>query len=465
MNSDGPTVLPSTKLSPGTKPKVDANGVPWFEGSVDTWEEAEEAESVVKAPPRPPPPLPPKRRLKDEGEIARGGMGSIRRLYDTDLQRHIAMKVLDPMLVAAREDARDRFLDEARITGQLGHPNIVPVHDLTVDKDGTPQSFTMKLVEGQTLTKMIGAQRTQADLERLLETLIKVCEALSFAHSKNIIHRDLKPDNIMVGSHGEVYVMDWGCAQLVGASSGKASFIEPEGTIIGTAQYMAPEQAWGRISEIDQRTDVFAVGGILYKMLTGSPPYPGKFEAAVRLAQAGQPRPPAECTGVTIKPPPDLSRIAMKAMSKDPAERYQTVEDLAQDLRAFLRGGNWFALHTFRAGDVIVHEGARAEAAYIITAGTCEVRKRDPNDPNKSITLRTLHAGQVFGETAIFADAPRSASVVALEDVSTVVVERQALEGMLQSSWLGQFVKALADRFLEHDVLLSKLKSAAGHAR
>lgn len=161
---------------------------------------------------------------------------------------------------------------------------------------------------------------------------------------------------------------------------------------------------------------------------------------------------------MAMKPPPDLSRIAMKAMEKDPGERYQTVAELAEDLREFLRGGNWFALQKFQAGEVIVAEGEPAKAAYIITSGRCEVRKRDPHDPTRSVKLRVLEAGQVFGETAIFADAPRSASVVALEEVSTVVVERGALDELVRSSWLGQFVKALADRFLEHDAKLAELR-------
>jgi eukaryotic-like serine/threonine-protein kinase len=226
--------------------------------------------------------------------------------------------------------------------------------------------------------------------------------------------------------------------------------------VIGTIQYMAPEQARGMISEIDPRTDVFAMGAVLYKVLTGSCPYPGPFPEALRAAQHAEFRSPDETTGMAVKPPPHLSQIVMKAMAREPAQRYQSAEELAEALRAFLRGGNWFPLHKFAAGAVIVREGDRADAAYIITAGRCEVQKRDPNDPSKSHTLRVLQAGDVFGETAIFADAPRSATVIALEDVSAVVVERTALDTLVASSWLGQFVKALADRFLDVDARLSR---------
>ena len=455
-----PTAVGRLRNAKANDDASDDNLVPWFEGSVDTWES--QRSGPPPTPPSAPPSLRGKERLRDEGEIARGGMGSIRRLYDTELLRHIAMKVLDIEL-AAQPESKERFLDEARINGQLDHPNIVPVHELVLDARGVPSYFTMKLVDGETLTHLIAAQKTQRDLERLLEILVKVCDAMAFAHSRGIIHRDLKPDNIMVGSFGQVYVMDWGCAHVCDDHrSAIARRADPEGTVIGTVQYMAPEQAWGHIQQIDQRTDVFAIGGILYKMLTGSPPYPGPVQEALPMAQRRQLRPPEECTGVAIKPPPKLSRIAMKAMESDPSKRHQTVEELAEELRAFLRGGNWFAMQKFPPGAVIVREGEPARAAYIITGGRCEVRKRDATDPTRTVTVRTLEAGQVFGETAIFADAPRSASVVAIDEVSAVVVERHALEELMRNSFLGQFVKALADRFLEHDARLSALQGGAG---
>jgi len=441
-------------------PAVDADSnlvetLPWFAGSLESWEQPTAAPPATLA--TRPRPVRTDSRLRDEGEIARGGMGSIRRLYDAELRRHIAMKVIDPEL-GTDPGAAQRFIDEARITGWLDHANVVPVHDIAIDDRGAA-SYTMKLVAGQTLTEVIAAQKTQRDLERILQSLIKVCDALSFAHSRGVVHRDLKPDNVMVESYGQVYVMDWGCAGVVGDDrSIVGGRVDPEGTVIGTPQYMAPEQALGEISKIDQRTDVFALGAILYKALTGSPPYPGPVAEALALAERGLPPRPEEMTGVAVKPPPTLSQIAMKAMERDPDKRYQTAEQFAEAIRAFLRGGNWFPLHTFARGAVIVREGERAEAAYIITAGRCEVRKRDPNDPDRSITLRTLHAGDVFGETAIFADAPRSASVVALDEVSAVAVERTALDNLVCSSWMGLFVKALADRFLDLDHQLSKLR-------
>jgi hypothetical protein len=455
----------------------DAETIPWFnEAELEDDDEAGRdgvasgrgGEAVTVAARRRPPPVPTQplpteaarstrvgAALRDEGEIARGGMGSIRKLYDPELRRHIAMKVLEP---SEDPNASQRFIDEARITGQLDHANIVPVHDLALDPRGVA-SYTMKLVEGQTLSELIAGQRTQRDLEHILQCLIKVCDALAFAHSRGVIHRDLKPDNIMVGSHGQVYVMDWGCAQVIGDDR---SMVEgrsdPDGIVIGTVAYMAPEQAQGLVSKIDQRTDVFGVGAMLYKALTGSAPYPGPAMVALVRAQMGEVAPPAERTTMAVKPPPHLSHIAMKAMAADPAERFQSVDELAEELRGFLRGGNWFPLHRFAPGAVIVREGDAADAAYIITAGRCEVRKADPDDPSRVTVVRTLGPGDVFGETAIFAGQPRSAGVVALDEVSAVVVDRAAIESLTHKSWLGLFVKALAARFLDVDAQLARLR-------
>jgi serine/threonine-protein kinase len=429
----------------------DANDtIPWFDGALEL------DDGETKAPP-PVPETPTVARqgspLRDEGEIARGGMGSIRRLYDPELRRRVAMKVLEP---SPDPNAARRFIEEARITGLLDHPNIVPIHDLIVEGQSAA-SYTMKLVEGETLTDLITRQKTVRDLEHILHCLIKVCEALSFAHGRGVIHRDLKPDNIMIGAHGQVYVMDWGCAQVIGDDRSIVDGRQDEdGLVIGTIAYMAPEQANGKIGQIDARTDVFGVGAMLYAALTGSPPYPGSMVDALPRAQKREVPPPDESSDSAIKPPPHLTQIAMKAMAADPKDRYQSTDELADQLREFLKGGNWFPLHKFPKGAVIVREGHPADAAYIITRGRCEVRKADASDPGRSVLLRTLGEGDVFGETAIFADAPRSASVIAVDDVSAVVVDRAAIERLTNTSWLGMFVKALANRFLDIDARLTE---------
>jgi len=444
-DDDSPTVV----LGP-QRQRDGGDALPWFNGAMS--DDASLSQAALPRPDAAPAALHPgiaSGRLRDEGEIARGGMGSIRRLYDTDLRRHVALKVIDPRF-ADDAQLRRRFVNEARITGVLGHPNIVPVHDLVMNAGGPP-TYTMRLVDGRKLSELIDTQASRRDLELILQSLASVCDALAFAHSRGIVHADLKPDNIMVGRFGEVYLMDWGCALVLGDRALVDGAAEPEGSVSGTPRYMAPEQARGETSRIDARSDVFAIGAILYKALTGRAPYAGPTAEALAAAQRADFRPIDELDGMAVKPPPMLTAIVKKAMAAEPARRHPSAADLAEDLRDFLRGGNWYATHVYAAGRTIVHEGDWADAAYILSSGRCEVRRRDPADPRRSITLRLLEPGDVFGEAAVFADAPRSASVVAIEDVSVVVVDRASLEQLAASTSLGKFVKALASRFLEAD--------------
>jgi serine/threonine-protein kinase len=168
-----------------------------------------------------------------------------------------------------------------------------------------------------------------------------------------VVHLDLKPDNVMVGTHGQVYVMDWGCARLLPARAGedavRVSQPAPvgEGRVLGTFTYMPPEQARGRTAEIDERSDVFALGGILYRLLTHHPPYEGDdYRQVLGQAQRGYVEPPAAVAPAGVHVPAGLARIAMKALAADPDERYPTAEALQQELEGFLRGGTWLAQRT-----------------------------------------------------------------------------------------------------------------------
>ncbi len=431
-------------------PPSAGSALPWFPGPGAEDSASRGAGGTAAAPgARPLHPGVASGRLRDEGEIARGGMGSIHRIYDTGLRRHVALKVIHPGLANDPQDLR-RFVNEARVTGALDHPGIVPVHDLV--SQGTGQvSYTMRLVEGRKLGALIDGQASRRDLEIILQSLVSVCETLAFAHGRGIFHCDLKPDNIMVGAFGEVYVMDWGCALVRDGRDLVDEAQEPEGSVVGTPRYMAPEQARGEISRIDARTDVFALGAILYKALSGHAPYGGPTAAALAAAQQAAFTPLDRLQGRNVKPPPMLTAIVRKAMAADPARRHQSATELAEDLRDFLRGGNWYAMQVFAPGRVIVNEGDWADAAYIINSGRCEVRRRDPADPRRLQVLRVLEPGDVFGEAAVFADEPRSATVVAIDEVSAIVVDRASLEQLADSTYLGKFVQALAKRFLEAD--------------
>ena len=405
-------------------------------------------------------------RFEDEGEIGRGGMSSVRRVRDRHLLRRVAMKVLDPDL--AKDPLHvQAFLEEAQITAQLDHPNLVPVHDLGADADGT-HYFTMRLVRGHTLADWMGAREDLGSPESLQESLsilLKVCDALAFAHSRGVLHCDLKPANIMVGPFGEIYLMDWGLAQLRGDPQGHEPVevlrdaamqrLRTEARVSGTPGYMSPEQALGKWSAFDQRTDVFSLGAVLYHVLTGRAPFSGEsVQAALMHAATNQFDPPQLAAAHLV--PPDLIRVLEKALKADPAERYQTALELKKDLDRFLRGGLHFPSKTFPAGTRIVVEGEPGDTAYLIVHGSCRALK---NIDGGTREVRVMGPGTVFGETALLSNKPRSATVQAIDDVTAMVVSREVLEGGLgQGSWLGAIVIALAERFRDVDEQLTVLQ-------
>lgn len=410
--------------------------------------------------------------LAVEGELARGGMATIHVAVDLGLKRRVALKQIH----ASNQDsalAVRSFIREAQITGQLDHPNIVPVHELGVDSEQRLY-FTMKLVEGRTLQDLIHALRAthvridahgnelatlvdHDDLLRMLDAYNKILDALAFAHSRGVVHLDLKPENVMVGDFGQVYLMDWGIAKVMPAPSGgdpltrkrQVSDTLPlsaqrENIIMGTPAYMSPEQARGDHRSIDTRTDIFALGAILYEIVTGLPPYRGRSAVDV-LMQA------EEANASLPKDLPisrELRRIIGKAMASDPAGRYLNVESLQADIQRFLRGGGNFPRQTYPPGAWIVREDEVGDAAYIIMSGTCEVYKQIDGQLE---SLRMLGRGDVFGETAILASTTRTASVVAKTKVVAVIVTRDVLEQEVDAMkpWMGAFIRALAQRFSE----------------
>ncbi len=270
----------------------------------------------------------------------------------------------------------------------------------------------------------------------------------------------------MVGSHGQVYVMDWGIALLRDPpeqteDEAAASYQGPiRGTMMGTPWYMAPEQTSGDFDLIDARTDIYGIGGILYRVLTGQPPHPGDTVAEVmREARKGRIRAP-EVVVKDRKLHPELCRIAMKALAAEPSQRYQTVDDLREDLEMFLRGDAGLPTQVFKKGAVLIHEGEIANHAYIIVEGRCEVYKCVGS---RRLSLRFMGPGEVFGEASVFSAEPRTASVVAVDDVTVKVVTRELLEAELsRNTWLGSFVRALAVRFRDLDEQLTELREECG---
>lgn len=423
-------------------------------------------------------------RLSDVRRIGAGGMGSVHLALDRALERNTVIKRVHEDLVTDAPTLQ-MFVREAQITGQLEHPNIPPVHELGLEAGVLPY-FTMKLVEGRTLEQVTRAREGGAlahpQLLDLVDAIIKVADALAFAHSRGVIHCDLKPSNVMIGDFGEVYLMDWGiarrledgtpvpspatggAAEATPSSTGVAdrssrpssppssrptsSKGSPAVTLVGTPTHMAPEQALGAVEKLDERTDVFALGGLLYHVLTGAPPFKAEnVWASIAKAQTASAVPIETLAPST---PRGLIRIVERAMQLAPADRYPSVVAMREDLVAFVRGDGVFPLKHVRAGELVVREGDDADAAYIIESGELEAFRSDGDVERQ---LRTMGPGEVFGEMAILAPGPRTASVRAISDAQLRVITKSTLSRELDSlkPWMGAFVRTLAMRFRERE--------------
>jgi serine/threonine-protein kinase len=421
------------------------------------------------------PPDDPK-RFQRLGEVNRGGIGCIDAAHDPVIGREVAIKVLRPEL-RGEKLTEAKFAEEAQITGQLEHPNIVPIYDLCDDRDGP--FIVMKLIHGKSLTDLVNEVRTEKrgteHLRRLVQIVLRLCDAVAFAHSRGVIHCDLKPDNVMVGDYGQVYLMDWGVALLKSQHKGASadsnrsseraeataaqSFVQvaprSEGTsskVWGTPAYMAPEQLGARVDEIDERTDIFGLGGILFEMLTGKPP--NDWQRLLGPALNREPVVLPATSELWPQLPPELCRIALKALSPRGEDRYPRVDELRADLEQFLEGGGWFETREYREGESIVTEGDPGDRAYIIERGYCDVFK---NGPEKRTCVRRLGPGDVFGETAVLTREPRTASVVAASDVTLKLITGDSLNRELdRNPWLAAFVRSLANLFHETDQRLSR---------
>ncbi|MDA1015652.1 MAG: serine/threonine-protein kinase, partial [Planctomycetota bacterium] len=277
---------------------------------------------------------------------ATGGIGQVWVARDSNIQRDVALKELR----ADRLDSpshRDRFLFEAQVTGQLEHPGVVPVYD--VHADSVSPSYTMRFFRGRTLKEALdeyhqrqkAGQAEPVEFADLLNAFISICNTLEYAHSRGVIHRDLKGQNVVLGNFGEVIVLDWGlakhCDAVVVAEdnapvSADSSSSTQVGAVVGTPAYMSPEQACGQSDQVGPATDIYALGVILFELLTGRPPF--QAETTIKLLQKViHEKPPVELLATA---PPPLAAICVKALSKQPEDRFVSARELANDVRRYL---------------------------------------------------------------------------------------------------------------------------------
>ena len=277
--------------------------------------------------------------------IGEGSMGIVSEARDHALGRVVAVKSLHPRL-ANKKGFLDRFVQEAKLSGQLDHPGIIPVYSL--DESDHVLRMAMKRVQGQDLQALIDACGEPADtdslrLEARLEIFVRICEPVAHAHRMNIVHRDLKPENVLLGPEGEVYVVDWGIAKVIGRSEPQLATVPSRrktetrtGTLLGTPSFMSPEQARGDHSSLDGRSDIYSLGLMLYELVVLERANTGSTALLVATqAQLGfQPQPDAYAV---LAANPDLAAIIGRATALEPEDRYPSATALAEDVRRFLR--------------------------------------------------------------------------------------------------------------------------------
>lgn len=290
-------------------------------------------------------------RFEKSTELGRGGLGRVVSTRDQVMGREVAMKQLLPERspAAAKDTVQSvtveaRFLREARLAAQLEHPGIVPVYEVGRRADGSLY-YTMRRIRGRTLAEAVRGAKTMPERLRLVANVLAVAQALAYTHSRSVIHRDVKPQNVMLGSFGETYLLDWGLARVKGKADARAQELSMAPDItgglkpgaVGTPSYMSPEQALGRVEAMDERTDVWGLGALLYEVLTGRPPYVGETAIDVIQQVVSDEWTPVKQLAPDV--PNDLVAVVTRALAKDPARRYASAKEFAADLEAWQQGG------------------------------------------------------------------------------------------------------------------------------
>ena len=301
--------------------------------------------------------------------LGRGGMAEVYAAYDANLDRQVAIKVLLPRF-NDDESFQERFTEEGRRAAGLNHPNVVTVLDTGLDQETDLRFIVMEMVHGRSLQETIKAGGLTE--QRALEVCADVCSALQYAHDRGLVHRDIKPGNILMADDGTVKVTDFGIARAIDSDSN----VTQTAAVLGTAAYLSPEQAQGR--PVDARSDVYALGVVLYELLTGQQPFQGDTAVTVAYQHVQElARPPRDLNPGLSTP---AEAICVRAMAKNPANRYQSAAELREDLLRALSGGDVAAPAVLRA----------TETALL-----------DPVDPTSTTGVRTQRRRRALGYTLL----------------------------------------------------------------
>jgi serine/threonine-protein kinase len=398
-------------------------------------------------------------RYEMRDRIGEGGMGEVYLCADHRVGRDIAMKVIRPAR-SGSEDARRRFIREARVQGQLEHPSVVPVYDLGKDANGSAY-FTMRRVHGKTLEQVIdelfdgnAATHKEWTRHKLLTAFSSACLAVDFAHARGILHRDLKPDNVMLGDFGEVYVLDWGLAKTVEPGTEETESkraVTPDpivgeaprtvfGTVMGTPGYMAPEQATRGEVAIDARADVYAMGSILYELLAYEPIHPrGSSDEAIQSTIRG-----ADAR-LSVRAPwrevaPELEAICVRATALRREDRYASARELYEAIEGFLAGDLDVARRRTLA---VTHARSAAEATDRALAGgpnALAERSVAMREVSRAVALDPANTEAMHALVRLFTETPKEMPREATEDLSRAFLDSQRVAARAAAigyvSWL-----------------------------
>jgi tRNA A-37 threonylcarbamoyl transferase component Bud32 len=318
-------------------------------------------------------------------ELGRGGMATVYKAYQASLHRHVALKVLAPAL-AQDMDVVKRFLREAQTAAALRHPNVITIYDVGSDED--VHYIVAEYLEGCTLAQLLDSEGSALPLARILHVVRQISDALDYAHARGFVHRDIKPSNIMIdpARDDHVTLMDFGLVQVASGSR-----ITRTGYIVGTPDYMSPEQAKGDV--IDQRTDVYSLGVTTFHMITGNVPFPRPTPHAVLLAHVMEEPPTMSSVGSVT--PPEVEAVVLKSMAKDPNDRYEWASDLANDLETAIT-----------AVDIAAADFAARYAEALETEGATPGAPAWPGPPSRAQESTPDRGAPAAGETPSSPSAP-----------------------------------------------------------